>query len=234
MPRVLRLADDIDVELVRKDIRTLRLSVHPPEGRVRLAAPVALSQEAIDAFLCARLGWIRKHRTDLASRPRIPPGRYLDGEWHWFGGNRYRLQIIASAGPGRVELADDRLTLRVRPSCTAGQRRALLEDWYRARLKATVPGLIATYQPRMGVQVREFGVKRMKTRWGSCNPRARRIWLNLALAQASFACLEYVVVHEMAHLLERRHNARFYALMERFLPGWHACREELNGWQPGP
>ncbi|MGB5541414.1 MAG: SprT family zinc-dependent metalloprotease [Gammaproteobacteria bacterium] len=223
-----RLPDDIAVEITRKDIRTLRLSVHAPDGRVKVSAPVAMPEAFISAFVLDRLGWIRKHQLRLAARHEQPACRYADGEHHWFSGRRYVLKVIERQAPARVALGDDSLVLQVRPGASAEQRRALLDAWYRRYLKAALPSLIAGHQPRMGVQVQAFGVKRMKTRWGSCNPRARRIWLNLELARAPSECLEYVVVHEMVHLLERRHNTRFHALMDRFLPGWREHKDRLN------
>ena len=223
-----RLPDGIVVEITRKDIRTLRLSVHAPDGRVKVSAPVAMPEEFISTFVLDRLGWIRKHQLRLAVRHDPPACRYVDGERHWFSGRRYVLKVIERLAPARVALGDDSLVLQVRPGASVEQRRALLDAWYRRHLKATLPALIAGHQPRMGVQVQAFGVKQMKTRWGSCNPRARRIWLNLELARAPSECLEYVVVHEMVHLLERRHNPRFHALLDRFLPGWREHKDRLN------
>jgi predicted metal-dependent hydrolase len=229
---LLRLLDGITVEITRKDIRTLRLSVHAPDGRVKVSAPAVLPEATIEAFVLARLGWIRKHRQRLAACEAPPGYRYTDGESHWFGGRQYTLKLIERAAPARVSLGSDTLVLQVRPGSGAAQRRATLDAWYRRQLKANVPDLITGYQPQMGVQVNAFGVKKMKTRWGSCNTRARRIWLNLELARAPSECLEYVVVHEMVHLLERRHNARFHALMDHYLPGWRQHRDRLNRLPP--
>jgi len=223
-----RLPGDIPVEITRKDIRTLRLSVHAPDGRVTVSAPVAMTEQSINTYLLARLVWIRKHRQRLAIREHAPTHRYTEGESHLFGGQRYALKIVERPVPARVELGHDVLLLQVRPGTSAERRRSILDAWYRRQLKVAVPGLIAGYQPRMGVRVQEFGVKRMKTRWGTCNPRARRIWLNLELAKAPPACLEYIVVHEMVHLLEPSHNARFHALMDRFLPEWRLRKALLN------
>ncbi|MGD2112396.1 MAG: SprT family zinc-dependent metalloprotease [Gammaproteobacteria bacterium] len=229
---LLRMPGDITIEVTRKDIRTLRLSVHPPDGRVRLSAPTAIAQEAIHRFVCARLGWIRKHRQQIAARQPAPGNRYRDGEFHWFEGRCYALQILERPAPARVTLGEGVLTLQVRPGSGPGRCRALLDDWYRDHLKAAVPQLIAGYEPPLGVQVRCFGIRKMKTRWGSCNPRARRIWLNLELARQPSGCLEYVVVHEMVHMLEPHHNTRFYALMDRHLPRWRECREILKRLPP--
>jgi predicted metal-dependent hydrolase len=225
---LLRMPGDITIEVTRKDIRTLRLSVHPPDGRVRLSAPAAIAQEAIHHFVRARLGWIRKHQQQIAARQPPPEDRYRDGEFHWFAGRRYALQIVEQPAPARVALGEGVLTLQVRPGGGPGRCRTLLDDWYRRHLKVAVPQLIAGYEPLLGVQVQCLGIRKMKTRWGSCNPRARRIWLNLELARQPPECLEYVVVHEMVHLLESHHNARFHALMDRYLPRWREHRETLN------
>jgi hypothetical protein len=223
-----RLPGGITVEVTLKDIRTLRLSVHAPDGRVKVSAPAAMPEDLIRTFVLDRLGWIEKHRQRLATREsRAAPG-YTDGESHLFSGRRYTLRIVERRAPARVELGHDTLVLQVRPGASAERRRSVLDAWYRQQLKAAVPALIAGYQPRLGVQVDEFGVKRMKTRWGTCNPRARRIWLNLELAKKPPECLEYIVVHEMMHLLEPHHNARFHALMDRFLPHWRLHKDRLN------
>jgi predicted metal-dependent hydrolase len=225
---ILHLPGNIPVEVSRKDIRTLRLRVHAPDGRVTVSAPLALPRQAIDAFVSSRLDWIRKHRRRITALEYEPEYRYLHGERHWYAGRRYALDIVERPARARVELGAGTLVMRVRPGSGVERRRALLHAWYRQQLKATVPGLIDAYQPRMGVAVQELGIRRMKTRWGTCNPRARRIWLNLELAKKPPECLEYVVVHEMAHLLEPRHNARFHALMDTFLPAWREHRETLN------
>lgn len=231
-PAPLVLPDGIRVEITRKDIRTLRLRVHAPDGRVTLSAPLRFPRRAIEVFVHDRLEWIRAQRARIATLEYEPEYGYLDGERHWYAGHPYTLKVVERTAPARVELGDGELLLRVRPGSDAGRRRALLDNWYRRRLRATIPDLIEHHQPRMGVTVREFGIRRMSTRWGTCNPRARRIWLNLALAGKPPECLEYVVVHEMTHLLESRHNARFHALMDDFLPHWRDCREELNRTLP--
>jgi predicted metal-dependent hydrolase len=225
---LLQLPGDIAVEVTRKDIRTLRLGVHPPDGRVTVSAPVAITEESIRTFVLARLDWIRKHRQNLLSREYEVARSYTDGECHYFSGQRYVLKVVESRDATRVVLGDDVLVMKVRPGASAERRRSILEEWYRQQLKMAVPGLIAGYQSHMGVRVHAFGVKRMRTRWGTCNPRARRIWLNLELAKKPPECLEYIVVHEMVHLLEPRHNARFRALMDTYLPRWRLYRDLLN------
>lgn len=217
------------VEVVRKDIKNLHLGVYPPNGRVRVAAPLVVSDEAVRLAVIGKLGWIRRQQARFEAQPRQSPREMISGESHYFLGQRYRLRVLAYAGPPRIRCSGaDFLDLFVRPETTVTQRRRVLEDWYREQLRRQIPALLDQWQPILGVAAAEWGIKKMKTRWGSCNIRARRVWFNLELAQKPARCLEYVVVHELVHLLERSHNARFKALMDQHLPTWRACREELN------
>lgn len=220
----------IAVEVVRKRIKNLHLSVHPPEGRVRVSAPVRLDDEAVRLAVASRLAWIHSKRKAFAEQPRQPRREMVSGESHYFLGRRYRLRILEENAPSRVSVkGNSELTMHVRPGAGREKREQILNEWYRRRMKELVPELIEKWQPAMGVEVADWGVKKMKTRWGSCNTRDRRIWLNLELVRKPPRCLEYVVVHEMAHLLERRHNDRFRSFMDRFIPQWRHHRDELNG-----
>ncbi len=219
----------ISVQVVRKAIKNLHLGVYPPEGRVRVAAPAAMSDDAIRLALVSRLGWIRKQQARFAGQERQSAREYVSGESHYYQGGRYLLNVVYRGGPSAVVLRNKTiLDLFVRPGSDTAQRERVLLGWYRRQLKEMIPPLIARWEPIVGVEVTEWGVKSMKTRWGSCNPQARRIWLNLELIKKPSDCLEYVVVHEMVHLLERRHNDRFVALMDQFLPGWRETRAVLN------
>ncbi len=217
------------VEVVRKPIKNLHLGVYPPSGRVRVAVPERMDEEAVRLAVVSRLGWIRRQQACFAEQPRESAREMVTGESHYLWGRRYRLEVIEHNGPYRVERKGrSRLIIYVRPWANTDRRWRLLEDFYRQELKQRVPPLIEQWQPVIGVQVARWGVKRMKTRWGSCNPVARGIWLNLELAKKPPRCLEYILVHEMVHLLERRHNDRFRGLMNRFLPSWRLRRDELN------
>lgn len=221
--------DGLVVSVVRKKIKNLHLAVYPPDGRVRVAAPLLVDDEAVRLAVISRLAWIRRQQEKFAQQERQTPREYVSGESHYFLGARYRLILIEQSGAGRVEIRNRQfIDLYVRPDSTIEQRRRVLSAWYRAYLRDTLPDLIEKWQKVMGVQAAEWGIKQMKTRWGTCNSEARRIWVNLELAKKSPRCLEYIVVHEMAHLLERRHNERFRALMDRFLPQWQFLRDELN------
>jgi len=216
----------IDVEL--KDIKNIHLSVYPPVGRVRIAAPLRMDLDTIRVYALSRLNWIRKQQEKICAQERESPREFLNRESHYYRGRRYLLKIVEQDAPSRVELKHSQLVLHVRPGASADKCQEALDEWYRARLKEQVAGLIDQWEKRMQVKVNEFGIKKMKTKWGTCNREARRIWLNLELAKKPPECLEYIVVHEMVHLLERKHNDRFIAYMNRYLPKWQYYREMLN------
>lgn len=221
--------DGLTVNVVRKKIKHLHVAVYPPDGRVRVAAPLLVDDQAVRLAVIARLGWIRRQQEKFAQQERQTPRQYVSGESHYFLGARYRLNVIERPGAGRVEVRNRQfIDLYVRPGSTAEQRRRVMAAWYRAYLRAAIPALIEKWEKIMGVAVAEWGIKQMKTRWGTCNSQAGRIWINLELAKKSPRCLEYIVVHELAHLLERQHNERFRAVMDRFLPHWQFLRDELN------
>lgn len=219
----------ISVEVIRKAIKNLHIGVYPPEGRVRVAAPARMSMEAIRLAVIGKLGWIKNHQAKFAGQERQSPREYITGETHYFKGRRYRLNVMDHKGhPCIVIRNSSTLDMQVKEGTDADYRRRLLTGWYRQQLKEQIPALITKWQPLMGVSVADWGVKQMKTKWGTCNITARRIWLNLELAKKPPHSLEYIVVHEMTHLLEKGHNDRFKGLMDQFLPNWRHCREELN------
>jgi predicted metal-dependent hydrolase len=217
------------VDVVRKDIKNLHLAVYPPNGRVRVAAPLRVNDEAVRLAVIARLAWIKRQQTKFNEQKRESKREYVNGESHYFQGARFRLNVIVQDAPGRVIVRNKRfIDLYVRPHNTPEQRERIMSAWYRAYLRQTVPPLIEKWASIIGVEVAEWGIKQMKTRWGTCNIEARRVWLNLELAKKSARCLEYILVHEMVHLLERHHNERFLELMGKFMPQWRTLREELN------
>ncbi len=219
----------IPVEIVRKSIKHLHLGVYPPSGRVRVAAPLRLDDEAIRLAVVSRLGWIRRQQAIFAEQPRQSQREMVTGESHYFQGRRYRLAVVEHDGPSAVRLRNSStLELRIRPGADRRSRETVLNRWYRQWLREQIPALLAKWERKVGVSVAECGIKRMKTRWGTCNPDARRIWLNLELAKKNPQCLEYILVHEMVHLLERKHNHTFRELMDRIMPQWPAYRAEIN------
>lgn len=219
---------EITAEVVQKDIKNIHLSVYPPNGRVKIAAPYRMDLETIRIFAISKLGWIKRQQTKLRNQEREAPREYVSRESHYFLGKRYLLKVVERDSKPLVTIKHDKLILQVKPATNTEQRQVLVQEWYREQLKALVPNYIAKWEKIMGVEVAEFGIKKMRTKWGTCNTEAKRIWINLELAKKPLECLEYIVVHEMVHLLERSHNARFVAYMTQFLPHWRSLKEELN------
>lgn len=219
---------DITVDVVRKDIKNIHLSVYPPAGKVRISAPSRMELDTIRVFAVSKLGWIKQQQRKLQEQERETLRDYVDGESHFVWGKRYLLKIIEAEEPPSVEIKHSQLWLQIRPRSDRLKKQEVLEEWFRQLLKQAVPPLIEKWEPRLGVKVERFFVRRMKTKWGSCNHIAGTIRLNTELAKKPKKCLEYIVVHEMAHLLEPTHNPRFVDLMGQFLPQWRAYREELN------
>jgi predicted metal-dependent hydrolase len=219
----------VPVDIVRKDIKNLHLGVYPPHGRVRIAAPLRISDNAVRLAVINKLGWIKRQRARFDGQPRQSEREMVSGETHYFLGQRYRLRVVNHNRPAKVIVRNGAIIeLRVRRDLNAAQRERVLQRWYRQQLKELIPPLLQKWQGALEVQVREWAVKKMKTKWGACNHEARRIWLNLELAKKPAQCLEYIIVHELIHLLERHHNDRFTALMNQFLPQWRSRRSELN------
>lgn len=218
----------IAIELVRKRIRHIHLRVCPPYGSVRISAPLRMSMNVIRDFALSRVEWVRKHQQKMRERPQARPLEYVDGESHYLWGRPYVLQVRETKDSGKVELGDVEIILHVRAGAGHRKKQALLDAWYRDRLLEALPELTAKWERLTGVTAGRYSVRKMKSRWGSCNPRSGDIRLNTELAKKSLACLEYVLVHELAHVLEASHNHRFKALMDRFMPNWRELRRELR------
>ena len=218
----------ISVDVAFKDIKNVHLSVHPPAGRVTISAPARMSLDTVRLFAISKLAWIRREQRKLRDQVRETPREHVERESHYVWGKRYLLSVSERDRPPSVELRANRIVLYVRPGTGDDAKLAVVERWYREQLKDATPALVAKWEPLLGVSVGRVFVRRMKTRWGSCNPANRTIRLNTDLAKKPPECLEYIVVHEMVHLLEPTHNARFVALMDRFLPGWPHRRDALN------
>jgi len=220
---------DISVGVIRKEIKNLHLGVYPPNGRVRVAAPKDVGDEAVRLAVISRLRWIRRHQAKFTAQPRELKREMVSGESHYVFGRRYRLRVLTTA---RLRVAVIRkksvLELHVRPGGNRADREQVLARWYRSQLRERIPALLEKWQPRLEVDANAWGIRRMKTKWGSCNPKDRRIWVNLELAKKPERCLEYLVVHELMHLLERGHTHRFVTLMDRHMPRWRQHRNELN------
>jgi len=223
------IVNDLVVDVVRKNIKNLHLAVYPPAGRVRVAAPLRVNDEAYRLFTISRLAWIKRQQARFEGQERQSAREYVSGESHYYQGNRYLLNVMYHQGSPTVVMRNNKtMDLYARPGSDTSTRERILITWYRQRLKEEIAPLIAKWEAITGVQVAGWGVKQMKTRWGTCNIEARRLWLNLELIKKPVHCLEYIIVHEIMHLLERHHNERFTAYMNRFMPLWQYYREELN------
>jgi len=221
--------DTLFVDVIRKDIKHVYFAVYPPNGRVRVSAPLRMDDEAVRKAVISKLPWIKRHQAKFEGQERQRPLEYVSGECHYFQGQLFSLNVIYRDGAPKVVIRSNAtLDLFVRTGSDASKRERTLIIWYRQQLKDAIPPLIAKWEPIIGKEVAEWGVKRMKTRWGSCNIKARRIWLNLELIKKPVHCLEYIIVHEMVHLLERLHNDRFRAYMDEFVPQWRRCQDELD------
>ena len=219
----------MSVQIVRKAIKNLHLGVYPPNGRVRVAAPLAISDAAVRLAVIGKLGWIKRQKAKFSNQERQSAREFLSGESHYYQGRRYRLNVIYGSGLTGVILKNKTtLALHVREGSNAAQRGRVMSAWYRARLKEQIPPTMDKWKAIIGVNVADWRVKQMKTKWGACSIAARRIWLNLELVKKPVQCLEYIIVHEMVHLLERHHNDRFTELMDGFMPQWRFLRAELN------
>ena len=219
---------DIAVDVVLKDIRNVHLSVYPPSGRVRIAAPEHMNLDTIRVFAVSKLAWIKKQQKKLREQERETFREYLDRESHYVWGKRYLLRIVEVEAAPTVELKARNMILRVRPGANAEARGAVVSKWYREQLKTAIPDLLAKWEPVIGVNVERVFVQKMKTKWGSCNPDRRSVRFNTDLAKKPSYYLEYILVHELTHLLEKTHNDRFTALMDQFMPQWREYREMLN------
>lgn len=217
----------LGIDVIYKDIKNLHISVYPPVGRVRVAAPHRLDEDAIRLAVVQRLPWIKKQREQLRNADRQTERRIVSGETHYVWGDRLRLDA-SRHGRSRVTVAGNTLWLTAPEDYDEDQRRAVLDDWYRKELKAAVPPLLAKWQPIVGEEATKFVVRHMKTKWGACQTKSRSIWLNPELAKKNPRCLEYIVVHELSHLIERTHNEHFIELMDLHMPDWRMRRDELN------
>ncbi|HMP73543.1 MAG TPA: SprT family zinc-dependent metalloprotease [Kiritimatiellia bacterium] len=227
MNQTLKLGE-LDIEVIQKDIRNIHLSVYPPAGRVRVSAPKHMSPSAIRVFTLSKLDWIKKQQRKIRAQDRETRRLYVNRESHYVWGRRYLLQVIEHHHAPAVRIKGSFLELLIRPDTDEGQRRDIVEAWYRDLVRAELPALLSKWEPVMGVTVSKYHVRRMKTLWGSCTPGKRSIRINTDLAKKPIECLEYIVVHEMAHLLEASHNARFIHLMDTFMPTWRLRRKQLN------
>ncbi|MEP7336528.1 MAG: SprT family zinc-dependent metalloprotease [Acidobacteriota bacterium] len=218
----------LSIQVTRKSVKNVHLSVHPPDGRVTLVAPTATRLDVARAYAISKLGWIREQQTKLKNQARETPRQFVERESHSLWGRRYLLTVVHANAKPSVRLDHKRITLTVRPGSSADKRAEVMHEWHKSLLHEVAPGLIAKWEAKLGVQVKRYFLQRMKTRWGGCNHRAGHIRLNTELVKKPKDLLEYVIVHEMAHLLEATHSERFTALLDRHYPTWREARAELN------
>ena len=227
--KILNITSQLSIDVVRKNIKNMHLAVYPPTGRVRIAAPLRIDDEAVRLFAISKIAWIRKHQRNFLAQDRQPPRQFKERESHYFKGKRYLLNIIETDSHPGVELKNkSTINLYIRPGTDSKKRHEIMTEWYRKQLKYQIPQLIDKWEKVMNVKVADWQVKQMKTKWGSCNIEKKRIWINLELAKKPEHCLEYIIVHEMVHLLERHHNERFLQYMDKHLPNWKQLKKELN------
>ena len=227
MSETIRLGK-IAIAVTRKDIKHVHLSVHPPSGRVTLVAPTGTRPEVARAYAVSRLGWIRNQQARLRAQAREPARRYVTRESHYVWGKRYLLSVVEHEQKPSVTIDHRRITLTVRPGSNQAKREAAMHEWHKSLLHAEVPRLIRKWEPRLKAKVAAYFLQRMKTKWGGCNHRARHIRLNTELVKKPRDLLEYVVVHEMLHLITPTHSEQFLMLMSRHYPSWREARAELN------
>ena len=219
---------DLHLNVIQKNIKNIHLRVRSPEGNVTISAPLRINLETIRRFIITKLGWIQKQQTKIKNQKREAPREYITNESHNYLGQKYLLQVIEQNAAPKVVLKQDTIELYIRKNFSITQRKKVLQSWYRQQLKILIPQYIESLEKKMNVKVSELRIKTMKTRWGTCNPKAKRIWLNTELAKKPIEHIEYVLIHEMVHLLERRHNQKFKAHMDKFLPQWKHLKKELN------
>lgn len=219
---------DINVSVEHKKIKNLHLKVSGQKGEVRISAPRHLRLEIIRTFAISKLDWIKKQQEKLRQQIREAPKKFLSGENHYFLGRPYSLKVIDYVGRPKIILKDDEIKLFVSEKASKTEKEKILNSCYRKKLKELIPEYILKWETKLEVNVKEFGIKKMKTRWGTCNIRTKKIWLSLELAKKPLECIEYVVVHEMVHLLEASHNKRFIGFMDQFLPEWRVSQKKLS------
>lgn len=224
----------ITVEVTLKDIKNIHLSVHPPTGNVRISAPDRMELERIRVYAVSRLGWIKRQRALFASQQREEARRFCERESHYLLGERYLLKITRSPGPQTVIRRHREIEIVARPDTDADGLRALFESFSRRLLRKEIQSLVESWSTRIGLDRPEVAIRKMKTKWGSCNPSSGRVWFNIELAKKPLECIEYVVVHELIHLLERKHNRRFIAKLESHLPNWRQVKNRLNALPIAP
>lgn len=218
----------ITISVLKKEIKNMYIRVIPPDGKVEITAPYTVSDDAIRRFAISKISWVKKQKKSFEEQSRQTRRQYITGESYYLWGRRYRLDVRYSNTGNQVFLSGGKLILQVRKESTSRQRENILNEWYRKQMKQIVPDVLAKCENIVGIQADEWHIKNMRTKWGTCNVDKKRIWLNLQLVKKTPECLEYVIIHELVHLLERNHNDKFCEYMNRFCPNWREVKESLN------
>ncbi len=219
----------IEAVVLYKPVKNLHLNVLPPAGKVRVTAPQNMNDDAIRIFLATRISWIKKMQANFKGQERQTPREYVGGETHYIFGNKYKLEIVEIEGTPSVSIkGKSKILLSIRPKTDILKREQIMQDWYRIELREVLNKSVAKWESKIGVKVNDWGIRRMKTRWGTCNHKQKTIWFNLELSKKPLSCTEYVIVHELLHLIEEKHSEKFVKLLAQYLPKWKSEKEELN------
>lgn len=219
----------IEAVVLYKPVKNLHLNVLPPVGKVRVTAPQNMNDDAIRTFLATRISWIKKQQAKFKQQERQTPREYVSGETHYFFGKKYRLEVVHAETKESVQIkGKNKIILTVKPKSNVLKRERLMQDWYRDELRTFLNQAVEQWEKKIGVKTKQWGIRRMKTRWGTCNHKAKRIWFNLELVKKPVSCIEYVITHELIHLIEEKHGDKFVALMNKYKPKWQDEKEELN------
>jgi predicted metal-dependent hydrolase len=219
--------DGIKMQVERKNIKNMYIRILPPNGEVKITVPKLISDEKVRLFILSRIAWIKKNKAKCIGNPPPAKENYVSGEIHYLWGKAYRLEVFYTNGKSNVYIKEDNIVLEVQKNSTQAQREDIIREWYRKELKKEIPKLLERCVKVVGKSPNEWRVKNMRTRWGTCNINKKRIWLNLQLAKKPIECLEYVITHELVHLYEKGHNAKFRAYMDQFYPNWRSVKKQL-------
>jgi predicted metal-dependent hydrolase len=223
------IVGDLDVEVVKKDIKNIHLGVYPPMGRVRLSAPISSDDEKIRLFIVSKIPWIRKNQRKFKEKDRLSQPQFISRESHYIGSKRYLLEVIVNElNKNQVILGRNKIKLNLKEFYTLEKRQNIFESWLRENLRTRIAPVLQKWENQMGLFCSEWKIKKMKTKWGSCNEEAKRLWFNLELMKVDDACLEYVIVHELAHLKHKHHNKHFFNTLSKFIPDWEYRKSILN------
>jgi len=220
---------NISAEVEWKKIKNIHLTIYPPNARIHVSAPLFMREEAIRLFLISKQAWIKQKVSQVLNQNRQTPREYVSGENHYFKGQRFRLKVIYHNAPAKVEIqGNEFINLYVREGATEERKAEIIKEWYREKLKETLPELISKWEAIIGVKANKWSIKQMKTIWGSCNHRTKNILFNLELIKKPLHCIEYVVVHELLHIKVRLHNKEYISLLNKYFPNWKQIKDELN------